>query len=175
MIFTSANRVHRHVVTQHMRPCFWRCDLCETTNDRKPNDFNRKDLFIQHIRRMHDSAIIPSSSPKSTATGGPRSPRTSPEDQQLALIATRCYIQTRSLPEESACHFCDARFKGRHTWEERMEHVGTHMEALKKEGGEPTDPATWRDDAALHEYLRREGIVERRGKGWGLIGGGVGK
>ena len=54
--FTSKNEWKRHVQTQHMRLGFWRCDQCPDVHC-KPNDFNRKDLFIQHVRRMHPVSL----------------------------------------------------------------------------------------------------------------------
>lgn len=39
-----------------MRLGFWRCDQCPDVHC-KPNDFNRKDLFIQHVRRMHPVSL----------------------------------------------------------------------------------------------------------------------
>jgi hypothetical protein len=71
--FGAKNEWKRHAATQHFRLGFWRCDLCppetktlnshksNNSNNRKPNptynDFNRKDLFIQHVRRMHSDSI----------------------------------------------------------------------------------------------------------------------
>ncbi|TKA71641.1 hypothetical protein B0A55_07574 [Friedmanniomyces simplex] len=50
--FGSKNEWKRHVYTQHLRLGIWRCDQC-SNGDRRPHDFNRKDLFVQHVRRMH--------------------------------------------------------------------------------------------------------------------------
>ena len=58
--FTSKNEWKRHINSQHICTGFWRCDLCPDRPAR-PNDFNRKDLFTQHLRRMHNPMPPPPS------------------------------------------------------------------------------------------------------------------
>lgn len=53
--FATKNEWKRHTISQHIRLGFWRCDLCPDRGS-GPNDFNRKDLFTQHLRRMHCGA-----------------------------------------------------------------------------------------------------------------------
>jgi len=69
--FSSKNEWKRHVNTQHMRLHFWRCDLCSTPGA-KPNDFSRKDLLMQHVRRMHAPAEIAGLSSQHAASPAPR-------------------------------------------------------------------------------------------------------
>ncbi|KPI44897.1 uncharacterized protein AB675_2514 [Cyphellophora attinorum] len=60
-VFPSKNEWKRHTLSQHLRLGFYRCSLgsCAidhpsgVTQARGYNDFNRKDLFVQHLRRMH--------------------------------------------------------------------------------------------------------------------------
>jgi hypothetical protein len=119
---------------------------------------------------MHPLNGTKPESPKST--GSRPQKKQQPEEQQLAVIAERCYRKTRELPGKSGCYFCDNKFQGPNSWEERMEHVGGHMEATKKDQKEPMTPAHWANDEALHNYLVREDIVAENKKGcWRLIEG----
>ncbi|KAK4507460.1 hypothetical protein PRZ48_001195 [Zasmidium cellare] len=145
--FGSKNEWKRHVTSQHMRLGFWRCDLC--ANERKPNDFNRKDLFTQHVRRMHP--------PYKKAV--PRSPKEPGDDQYLQDAATRCYIPLRTAPEKSRCIICEKTFSGHNTWDDRMEHIGRHMETAKKEGEQPSDPRRWKTDEFTEQWMLQERIL----------------
>ncbi|KAK3722234.1 hypothetical protein LTR37_002667 [Vermiconidia calcicola] len=162
--FGSKNEWKRHVNTQHMRTGYWHCDRCDG-GDRKPNDFNRKDLFMQHVRRMHPLQTAETKTTK-TKPKGSRSPKKEYEDCELTAIATSCYRTIRSPPEESGCHFCDMRFRGPSTWDERLEHMGRHLECAKKEQDKPVDPKNWQEDTVLQTWLVHEGIVVACGKRW---------
>ena len=168
--FGSKNEWKRHVNTQHIRLGYWRCDQCEHDNERaKPNDFNRKDLFIQHVRRMHP--IVEKSPPTKAnkkANQSSRSSRGDPEEQELAKIASRCFKQIRNAPEETGCLFCEQEFNGEGTWEERLEHIGKHFEKGKGDH-KAADLRTWKKDARLEEWLAQERIIVEAGKnGWTL-------
>ncbi|KAK5152986.1 hypothetical protein LTS14_008094 [Recurvomyces mirabilis] len=159
--FASKNEWKRHVTTQHLRLGFWRCDQCPN-GERKPNDFNRKDLFIQHVRRMHPvsadakKATTKSRSPRRGSRGSNKSDAT--EEELLAEVERRCYRQTRTAPEQSGCMFCDKKFK---TWEERMEHVGRHMDSATQDNGAVTDPADWQTDKVTEDWLVKEKLVRQ--------------
>jgi hypothetical protein len=59
--FPSKNEWKRHTMSQHLRLGFYRCSLGSCSIDRpsgvpqaRPyNDFNRKDLFLRHVKSMH--------------------------------------------------------------------------------------------------------------------------
>jgi len=153
--FGSANEWKRHINTQHMRFGFWRCDECPH-GDRKPNDFNRKDLFIQHVRRMHLHAYEPAINSKDAK----RSKREAEEDL-LKEAARRCYMELRTPPEFTRCIFCKAVFEGTNTWEERMTHIGKHLEAAKKDGEPPMDLRDWAVDEDTERWLAAEGVLVR--------------
>ncbi|KXL46649.1 hypothetical protein M433DRAFT_206941 [Acidomyces richmondensis BFW] len=164
--FDSKNEWKRHVITQHMQLGYWRCDQCPKS-DRKPNDFNRKDLFIQHVRRMHSPGVDEKKS-KRRASGNIRGGKSEMEDQAEAEVAQRCYHKQRSPPEKSACIFCNKEFDGPNSWEERLEHIGKHMESTKKDGKYPVHPKQWRFDGTMEEYLAREGLITQRDGQWEL-------
>ena len=135
--FTSKNEWKRHVLTQHLLLGFWRCDLCPDAAAR-PNDFNRKDLFVQHLRRMHcgdrrgSASVFDEGSFIGETT-----------EQALERVRRRCWIQLRKAPRKLACCFCNKSFESQDASntdadQERergcavdwLEHVGRHLVAL---------------------------------------------
>ncbi|KAI9879465.1 MAG: hypothetical protein M1830_008424 [Pleopsidium flavum] len=153
--FGSKNEWKRHVTSQHLRLGFWRCDLGACVHDpEQPNDFNRKDLFTQHVRRMH--------APGPKATGADRERF----EAGLERVRQRCWVKRRETPEKSECGFCKGEeaggrtvpFEGPGSWEERMEHVGRHFE--KGDG----QKVGWREDVGLREWMVTEGLLERVGE-----------
>ncbi|KAF3046386.1 hypothetical protein E8E12_006851 [Didymella heteroderae] len=155
--FSSKNEWKRHVSTQHIKLGFWRCDLCAPTTDPNDasvlyyNDFNRKDLFTQHLRRMH-----------AAQGSGARHMKEYPvNEDNISEHQTRCYLQLRHAPQQSICPVvgCDREFFGPTSWEERMEHVGRHMEKDKKNGSGVFDVDNWELDTALEQYLLNEDLI----------------
>ena len=164
--FTSKNEWKRHVNTQHLRPGFWRCDLCPETANASPNDFNRKDLFTQHLRRMHS---------KRTYQNGEMQ-KEEISDELITVHQDRCYQRVRGPPPKSGCLFCNVSFQGPGSWDERMEHVGRHLEQDRKAGGKGvTSPGNWREDNVLRDWLYQEGLIESNGNGGWKMGDGVPK
>lgn len=106
---------------QHLHLELWRCDLGKCGVENAANaragkaithDFDRKDLFTQHARRMHRD-VFP-------ALEGDRA------RCEIALQRD-AHIVLRHPPQRSECTFCDE--KGVFgNWEARMEHVGKHLE-----------------------------------------------
>ncbi|KAK1828293.1 hypothetical protein QBC39DRAFT_359618, partial [Podospora conica] len=89
------------------------------------NIFNRKDLYTQHLRRMHMPAEYKKEgSGKKTNTTGTTSQQQHAWDARLralqdAAVRTRC-----ALPEAMTCPApgCDETFTGATAWDLRMEH-----------------------------------------------------
>lgn len=167
--FASKNEWKRHISTQHIKLGFWRCDLCPTTVDPHDadtiyhNDFNRKDLFTQHLRRMH------APSPHSSTQKQKEYPV---NDDNVAQHQHRCYQKLRSNPPKATCLFCERGFTGPNAWDECVEHVGRHLE--KERNSVAADARTWRHGAFLEEWLEREGLIEREegGNGGWRLGSG---
>lgn len=204
--FGSKNEWKRHVTSQHLRPGIWRCDIGNCVPKPSPsarrnvrkssfdqnastaesgegwNEFNRKDLFTQHARRMHGPV--------------PTAPRADKEafEATLAEIRERCWRQLHPAPPRSVCGFCihaqnqrpkaspsaqlnrfaDSGeekkphiFEGTSGWEERMEHVGRHLE---KQGTEEED-----EDVGLREWMVQEGLVFLERGAWRVVGIAEGK
>lgn len=123
--FGSKNEWKRHISSQHLCLTYYRCSSCpQNTAEGKGNEFNRKDLFTQHLRRMHAPFAIK----KAIAKG----------DSKLQLeweshvkeMQQSCLVTRRQPPQRSACPKpdCASVFEGPTSWDEWTEHVGRHME-----------------------------------------------
>lgn len=165
--FASKNEWKRHVASQHLRLGYYRCDLGSCSADdvrsqqRGFNDFNRKDLFTQHCRRMH----APWSGTKKGEDGVSKKEKDSFE-KQLETIRTRCWVDRRKAPVRSSCGFCGETFidaEDGKAWDARMEHVGRHFERdtyrLDQE----------KVDTGLREWAIQEGLIlpgRKKGEWW---------
>lgn len=167
--FSSKNEWMRHHSTQHMKLGFWRCDLCPATTDPNDqettyfNDFNRKDLFVQHLRRMHAGPM--SQSHRSQKVHAMT-------EDEIADHQKRCYNVLRESPTRSTCLYCKEDFVGPNSWKSRMEHIGRHLEKDRKNGNTIGEAATWNVDQNLERWLREEGIIARTREGEWKIGDG---
>ena len=180
--FGSKNEWKRHVSSQHLRLGFWRCDLdgCLPSDGLHGklsgaangstrefseevvtfNDFNRKDLFTQHLRRMH-----------APGRGASKTIRDS-FNISLAATCTRCWITLRGPPVFRTCGFCEQEepFKcddlGKiATWETRMEHVGRHLEAGHGKS------RVWHEDMVLRDWMAENRLIKQGKNGaWTLTG-----
>ena len=167
--FVSKNEWKRHVQSQHLQLGFYRCDLgsCNATNPKsKPsrngidtsriaNDFNRKDLFTQHQRRMHAPWIVRGDKCQSSEE------EKNIFEQSLEDVRARCWVEQRKPPGQSQCGFCGRVFCGPTSWDERMEHVGRHFEKDGFLGDEV-------EDLELRKWAVEEGIVRLVNGRWRL-------
>ena len=108
--FGSKNEWKRHVAIQHVQLGFYRCDVgvCNPENrdthsrDSGYNDFNRKDLFTMHQRRMHSPWGVtrqPTPEEKESFEGG------------LDGVRQRCWRAKRQPPLRTTCGFCSRVFE----------------------------------------------------------------
>jgi len=152
--FGSKNEWKRHIASQHLCLTYYRCSSCpQSTVEGKGNEFNRKDLFTQHLRRMHAPFAIK----KAIAKG----------DSKLQLewethvkeMQTSCLVTRRMPPQRSACPKADCSnvFEGAGSWDDWTEHVGRHMEK-----GEASRLGV---DKLLAQWALSEGIIERKEDG----------
>ncbi|OAP63687.1 hypothetical protein AYL99_02914 [Fonsecaea erecta] len=167
--FGNKNEWKRHVSSQHVQLGLYRCDLgtcsAETarTQDKGYNDFNRKDLFTQHCRRMH----APWAASKKGEDDVSKKERDNFE-KELEDIRARCWIDRRQAPQKTKCGFCGKKFvdgKESRGWDERMEHVGRHFERdhVKSKDEEVDD--------GLRQWAIAEGLVKKDKKGeYWLVG-----
>lgn len=151
--FGSKNEWKRHIASQHLCLQYYRCSICsQSTVDGKGNEFNRKDLFTQHLRRMHAPVQV-----KRALAKGDNGQQGSEWETYVREMQQRCLIQRRHPPRRSSCPKpnCVNTFEGPTAWDEWTEHVGRHMEK-----GEGDNLGV---DGLLLRYALDEGIVERVG------------
>ena len=205
--FANKNEWKRHVSSQHLQLGFYRCDLppCNAlspspshghgthshvkTRDQEEhpvyNDFNRKDLFTQHLRRMHspwDPKVpqpmsTPATSNTSKMVSRNQKPYTPSQQEKVSFEASlepirqRCWHQSRYPPRRSVCGFCHKSFEGESSWDDRMEHVGRHLEDAANAAAaasddddamadEYTDDNNEKEDPELTKWAVEEGVIE---------------
>ncbi|TQW11313.1 C2H2 finger domain protein [Cordyceps javanica] len=152
--FGSKNEWKRHIASQHLCLQYYRCSIClQTTVDGKGNEFNRKDLFTQHLRRMHAPLEV-----KRALAKGDNGQQQSEWESYVREMQQSCLIQRRHPPQRSSCPKpgCVNSFEGPTAWDEWTEHVGRHMEK-----GEGDNLGV---DDLLLRYALDEGIIERVGE-----------
>lgn len=152
--FGSKNEWKRHIASQHLCLTYYRCSSCpSSTAEGKGNEFNRKDLFTQHLRRMH----APFSIKKSIAKGEGK--MQAEWDTHVKDMQQSCLVTRRLPPQRSACPKpdCQSAFEGPGSWDEWTEHVGRHME--KGEG------QRMGVDSLLARWALEEGIIEHKEDG----------
>ena len=133
--FGSKNEWARHIRVQHLRLEKWRCDIgkCGEDNDDaqqqegSKHEFDRKDLFIQHVRRMHPGELgitNSSNTSRTTARGTAQHQHQHRNDDdddnenegdgtnklernRLEIsIQQRCHIPIRLPPTKLTCTAC---------------------------------------------------------------------
>lgn len=158
--FGSKNEWKRHIASQHLCLNFYRCSDCpQSTIEGKGNEFNRKDLFTQHLRRMHAPFAIK----KGLARIEPKV--TAEWENYLKTMQSTCLVVRRQPPQRSACpkSDCSNIFEGAGSWDDWTEHVGRHMEK-----GEANRLGV---DRLLAKWALDQCIIERKEDGeYRLIG-----
>lgn len=169
--FASKNEWKRHVSSQHLNLSAW---ICKQGSCGKPHankksgekrngvEFNRKDLFTQHIRRMHSPAEVKRKNTKNAEW-----------EETLKKLQIDCLIVKREAPRFLGCpmYGCIHEFTGPASWDERMEHVGKHLEQAARAAKGTVAELRQEDDRYFVEWAEREGIIERRlGGSYGLVG-----
>ncbi len=157
--FGSKNEWKRHIASQHLCLTYYRCSSCPQSQvEGKGNEFNRKDLFTQHLRRMHAPFAI-----KKALNKGDSKLQTEWE-AHVKQMQTDCLVHRRQPPQRSACpkEDCSNVFEGNGSWDDWTEHVGRHME--KGEAGRLGV------DDLLARWALEEGIIEMRNGEYRLTG-----
>lgn len=152
--FGSKNEWKRHIASQHLCLTYYRCSSCpQSSVEGKGNEFNRKDLFTQHLRRMHAPFAI-----KKAITKGDSKLQVEWETH-VKEMQTSCLITRRQPPQRSACPKpdCASVFEGPTSWDEWTEHVGRHMEK--------GEAARLGVDRLLAKWALDENVIERKEDG----------
>jgi len=173
----SKNEWKRHINVQHMHLETWTCNIgaCapqsggskahhhaldsksgqQEASGAASHDFDRKDLFTQHLKRMHSPAASASRAEKAKY------------EASVEAIQNRCYRRLRDPPADTICPYCTQhpRFE---SWDDRIEHVGKHLER-----GD-FDKSMEREDVALRDWLIKEEYLVWKGQaqGWRLLESG---
>jgi hypothetical protein len=126
--------------------------------------FNRKDLYTQHLRRMHSPPTV-----KKQA----KAKKSVPEwEDRVRSCQTEAHKLRCALPEHMSCPMpgCDFEAVGHTAWDERMEHVAKHLE--KAANGEEAQIMFGGDnDPTLMNWVLRSdvAVVKDDGPGkWAL-------
>jgi hypothetical protein len=194
--FASKNEWKRHVMSQHLLLTYWLCTeggCAKTVNAPAkaarggghrdahaalPNGaiFNRKDLFTQHIRRMHTPAAAKKLASKGkgargAAAGAAGGDGAGEFEEHLRDLQQHAEQVRCRLPGYMRCPVpgCEGEFRGTDAWDLRMEHVARHLERAAK--GEEADVEFGGDgDATLMEWATdgQVGVVVWSEAGWVL-------
>lgn len=167
--FGSKNEWKRHVSSQHIMITYWVCTdaACVRASPRKGGAiFNRKDLFTQHVRRMHTPEAYRDAAAKKVHDPEWESILRSMQD---GAEKKRC-----EMPSYMRCPAagCPAEFSGGNAWDERMEHVARHLDRAGSPG-EPRVVFGGDGDETLTAWAAspQVNIVRRVGSGdrWELV------
>ena len=181
--FASKNEWKRHCTSQHLLLNFWLCqqDSCaKVSNASQPSNraacpegdgecgpslpngaiFNRKDLYTQHLRRMH----VPPSVKKQV-----KQKKSVPEwEDSVRSHQERAHRIRCDLPTRMGCPSpgCPTEFEGPNAWDERMEHVAKHLD---KAGLGAESPLVFggESDRSLVEWAARPDVSIIRSDGQG--------
>lgn len=183
--FASKNEWKRHVFSQHLALKYWLCtegacgEAKATSSARSRRSvslpsvgciFNRKDLYTQHVRRMH---VNPESarSKKANGTDGRKDASAPNADDYIRQLQEQASRTRCELPTYMICPApnCNMEFHGREAWDERMEHVAGHLDRAAV-GEEPPVTFGGLEDWTLTSWAEKEGVevVKRTATGWRL-------
>ncbi|KAL5584759.1 hypothetical protein FOVSG1_014148 [Fusarium oxysporum f. sp. vasinfectum] len=162
--FANKNEWKRHVSAQHLNLHYWLCTTgacgysstplkCVLGTATHCRVFKRKDLYTQHIRRMH--------APEEVAKADKKN-KTFPPDwlAQEKKLQEEAFRQRCKLPDYMHCPAkgCTKVFNNGHkTWDDRMEHVAVHLERAAK-NEEPHVVFGGTNDEALTEWASHPNV-----------------
>lgn len=209
--FAAKNEWKRHVNSQHLLLTYWLCDkdTCakqsvtpasgssrgtasagsNSTGYSIPAGavFNRKDLYTQHIRRMHTPPTIKKLTKEAKKAAAAASSSGSKPSDSAALAnadlisrweenvkefqaeaeKTRC-----ELPIYMSCPAagCGQEFHGAEAWDQRMEHVAKHLEHGIGEDGSELEPIEFGGDRdpTLMDWAAKVAVVKWSCNKWVL-------
>ncbi|KAI3395477.1 hypothetical protein diail_1263 [Diaporthe ilicicola] len=137
--------------------------------------FNRKDLYTQHLRRMHTPSHIKKtgsakSTKKITASSQASSCTTPAEwDDHIKTLQCQALRERCQLPDYMKCPAprCSQTFTGADAWDQRMEHVARHLEKAAAGAEEPVVFGGPTDPSLMAWVARPDVAVARQGAGTG--------
>ncbi|KAI1325115.1 hypothetical protein F5Y16DRAFT_278762 [Xylariaceae sp. FL0255] len=126
--------------------------------------FNRKDLYTQHLRRMHVPGHLKKQVKLKKSIDEWEQRQRKHQDEALR---TRCHLPTHMM---CPARQCSSQFDGQNAWDDRMEHVAKHLEKSAA-GTEPPLRFGADTDATLIDWAANPavGILRRGSNGnWAL-------
>ncbi|KAF3933926.1 hypothetical protein ABW19_dt0205930 [Dactylella cylindrospora] len=144
--FGARNEWKRHIATQHLMLYKYVCDHPRCRDKPKAKIlFNRGDLFMKHLERMHSPPGIYDRKPDDLDLISWKN--------EMKDAKARCE-ELRTPPQKMVCGFCDEVFeKGDDTWKELIDHVGLHYQQ-----GDPEVQNGWKDDPNVLAWMRENGL-----------------
>ncbi|KAF4345457.1 PR domain protein [Fusarium beomiforme] len=173
-VFANKNEWKRHVSAQHVNLHYWLCTTGACGYPSTPSKgvlgtpthcrvFKRKDLYTQHIRRMH--------APEEVAKADKKD-KSFPHDWlvQEKKLQEEAFRQRCRLPDYMRCPAkdCTTVFSNGHkTWDDRMEHVAVHLERAAS-NEEPQVIFGGSNDEALTEWASQPSVrvIVPSSEGW---------
>lgn len=122
-VLTSRNEWKRHIATLHMKMDSWLCNIQGCVSSKQKFSFYRKDLFVQHLKRLHAFR----------------------DEELLNQTASSCYKRWREPPSMAVCTHCSSdslsgkTFSGPDAWGLSLDHVAGHLKQAHYESV-PEDP-----------------------------------
>ncbi|KAK3327808.1 hypothetical protein B0T19DRAFT_174508 [Cercophora scortea] len=145
--------------------------------------FNRKDLYTQHLRRMHMPPQVKktlkqaaskksgSSSSAAAATAGQNATAAPPSavewEERMRACQKRACKQRCHLPDTMLCPAvgCAVEFRGADAWDQRMEHVARHLEKAAAEREPPVVFGGQGDPSLVHWASSDQVAIIKRAAG----------
>lgn len=174
--FDAKNEWKRHVSTKHLGLNYWLCMEGKCGDERQSpcqrraglsefgNIFNRKDLYTQHIRRMHSAVIGQNTTDFKGADAR--------SDGMVKMMQEKALRVRCRLPEWMPCPVdgCGKVFVGGNTWDERMEHVAQQHFENAALGREPPVEFGGPNDVVLTAWASSPEIciIRKTRLGWEL-------
>ncbi|KAL1913709.1 hypothetical protein Sste5344_000673 [Sporothrix stenoceras] len=177
--FASKNEWKRHVMSQHILLHYWVCqvELCSKVVNKAPGAahssfslpngaiFNRKDLFTQHLRRMHTPTHVRKLMKQAKmAHKTANHPAIMEWENRMKDLQEDGRKPRCQLPDFMICPSpgCGVEFHGQGAWDDRMEHVARHLEGAAA-GRETLVSFGGKSDPTLTNWATRPMIREWTG------------
>ena len=162
--FGTKNEWVRHVRVQHLRLETWRCEL-DTCSERgthesmlpkgakRTNDYGRKDLFLEHVRRIHKPIYH-------------KFPEGDERKEHLNDLQRKARLPLRRAPSNLTCPCCSGvRWPDFDAW---LEHIAKGMETNKELFKNFCEPN-------FESWMTAEGLLEWQLRGRWRLEGAEGK
>ncbi|GKT99819.1 c2h2 finger protein [Fusarium langsethiae] len=174
-VFANKNEWKRHVSAQHLNLNYWLCtsgscgknspSISKGASDNPTHCrvFRRKDLYTQHIRRMHAPPEVAQADKKDKTF--PLDWIVQEKELQDKALRQRCTLPTfMRCPAEGCMTVFD---NGPRTWDNRMEHVAIHLERAAN-NEEPPVVFGGENDEALTQWASQPDVrvIAATATGW---------